>query len=499
MSAHSRSETAVHERIRPHDLVLFLVTLALLAVLPWMLVSAGGEPVEYTDQRTHTNVTVPNWIGLLAFLVPFLVWPGMKAWNLLAKPAAVTLGPGGIRLYDDVNGLYARKRVKAANLSWSEVQRIVLWRKRIHWLGFIPIWTSQVGLEKRDDWNEDDRSEPTAEERSSPGHRPDGSPIRLGANLNSRSVRLGAAAFKHVARAAAQYAPQVEAVDERRVRLRGGAGMGIPKPLAEWAQKTDRAEIEWARSAVDGWARTAEFSRPLQWGEAEAAVLTRDFPPLPGSIVVRLIGVIGWAAIGLMSIPLFGASVVGLVLVAIGCTRDGADAAQSWFSLASFAFVVTVIAVLTFLSMWWETRRRSLMVLVFNLVTVLASVAAFVVLAVSSASADGAWLPLLMLAAAVLGAVSLALGLMSKPEGRKKSRKPPRRGPRSSDKRARALRARKRLLEILIHRGLVDLDEGDRIRVAEMPLGYWSELDGLDERERRRVLELRHVGWREFD
>lgn len=32
-----------------------------------------------------------------------------------------------------------------------------------------------------------------------------------------------------------------------------------------------------------------------------------------------------------------------------------------------------------------------------------------------------------------------------------------------------------------------------------MPLGYWSELDGLDERAWRRVLEYRHVGWREFD
>lgn len=227
MSAQSRNATAVHERPRPHDLVLLLLTVALLAAIPWMLVSAGSEPVEYRDQRTQTDVTVPAWLGLLAFVVPFLVWPGMKAWNLLARPAAATLGPGGIRLYDDVGGLYARKRVKAANLSWSEVQRIVLWRKRIRWLGFIPGWTSQVGLEKRGDWYEDSRREPTAEERSSPDHRPDGSPIRLGAKLNSRSVRLGPAAFKDVARAAARYAPQVEAVDERvygdRRVLRNGA------------------------------------------------------------------------------------------------------------------------------------------------------------------------------------------------------------------------------------------------------------------------------------
>lgn len=59
--------------------------------------------------------------------------------------------------------------------------------------------------------------------------------------------------------------------------------------------------------------------------------------------------------------------------------------------------------------------------------------------------------------------------------------------------------ARDRLLDVLIHRRLVDVDEGDRIRLREMPLGYWPELDGLDQREWRRVLEYRHVGWREFD
>ncbi|WP_205324539.1 hypothetical protein [Glycomyces sp. YM15] len=215
MSAHSRSETAVHERIRPCDLALFLVTFAFLVALPWMLVSAGSEPAEYRDQRSNTTFTVPDWLGLLAFFVPFLVWPGMKAWNLLAKPAAATLGPGGMRLYDDIRGSYAREGRKTVNLSWSEVQRIVLWRKRVRWLGCIPGWTSQVGVEKRGDRHEVSRREPTAEERSSPGHRPDGSPIRLSAELHSRSVRLGPAAFKEVARAAARYAPQVEVVDER--------------------------------------------------------------------------------------------------------------------------------------------------------------------------------------------------------------------------------------------------------------------------------------------
>lgn len=55
------------------------------------------------------------------------------------------------------------------------------------------------------------------------------------------------------------------------------------------------------------------------------------------------------------------------------------------------------------------------------------------------------------------------------------------------------------MLEILQRRGLVALDEADRKRLNEMPLGYWDELDGVDDKEWRRILEYRHVGWRDFD
>jgi hypothetical protein len=137
------------------------------------------------------------------------------------------------------------------------------------------------------------------------------------------------------------------------------------------------------------------------------------------------------------------------------------------------------------------------MPLVLSGVSTLAAVASWTALALSPAS-GGSWLPPLIIATAVIGAATFLLGVFAKPEGRPKNRKPPRRGPRG-DERARVTKARRWLLEIVVHRRLVDLDEADRIRVAEMPLGYWNELDGLSEREWRRVLERRHVGWREFD
>src|SRR5690606_17764403 len=105
----------------------------------------------------------------------------------------------------------------------------------------------------------------------------------------------------------------------------------------------------------------------------------------------------------------------------------------------------------------------------------------------------------LVLAAAASGLAMVVIGLVSRPEGRDKSRKPPRRGPKSTRKYDAYMATRRRVLEILTGRKLLDLHEADRKRVLEMPLGYWEELDGLDEKEWRRVLELRLVGWREFD
>ncbi|MEU5871728.1 hypothetical protein AB0A73_09230 [Glycomyces sp. NPDC047369] len=272
--------------------------------------------------------------------------------------------------------------------------------------------------------------------------------------------------------------------------------MGLPGPIAAWARKVDSAEHEWGRREVDSWARTAEFGRPFSWGEAEAAVLSRDYGRLPGSFGARMLGIVGWTAVTIAAIPLAGAPLIGFVLVALGAGADSADATRDWFTLANTAFVVAAVAAIATFSIWWETRRRSVALLVINALNLIGAAAAFTMLAVSSATAES-WLPVLILVSGLVNAVTLVLGLFSKPEGRRKSRKPPRRGPRG-EKRARAIRARKRLLEVVVHRNLVKLDEADLIRVGEFPLGYWSELDGLDEREWRRVLERRHTGWRDF-
>ncbi|MGY0538405.1 hypothetical protein ACW14X_12880 [Nocardioides sp. YJ-D4] len=272
--------------------------------------------------------------------------------------------------------------------------------------------------------------------------------------------------------------------------------MAPPKVLMQWARKSDEARAEWAREAVDGWARTERFSQPFSWGEAEATVLARSYPPLPGRFLLNAVGSVAMGLLALAALPLLGASVLGLVLVALASRQETGAEGLLW--LARIAFAAAILVVGTGLSVWWQTRRRSVVGVALAAATAVASLATYVLLLVLDLPVMP-WLSILVLGAAILGLANLVLELASKPEGGAKSRKPPRRGPRSSSKRQRAGVARDRLLDVLIHRRLVDVDEGDRIRLREMPLGYWSELDGLDEREWRRVLEYRHVGWREFD
>jgi flagellar basal body-associated protein FliL len=251
--------------------------------------------------------------------------------------------------------------------------------------------------------------------------------------------------------------------------------------------------------SVEEWARTAQFAQPVRWGEIETGILARDpFPP-DERLSLGMAARVGaaWAGVGVFGILFYGSSLIGLAFVVAG--NIGSDASWDWVTPAQVAFAVAVMVEVVSFLIWWEIRRRSVLALPVSALTVVASVAAYVVLARSAEESRLSWLPLLVLIAAMSGAAMFVIGLMSKPEGRDKSRKPPQRGPKSARKRGSYAATRARVLEILTERGVVDLDEADRKRVLEMPLGYWEELDGLDEKEWRRVLELRSVGWREFD
>ncbi|GAA2286545.1 hypothetical protein GCM10009853_047110 [Glycomyces scopariae] len=211
----SREESAVSDTLRAHDLVIIVLAVALLAVLPWLLASAGSEPADYRDHRTGRDMTAPAWVGVLVFALPFIVWAAMKAWNRAAKPVAATVGPGGVRLFPEIGGLYLRGETPAVDLPWSEVRRLVLWRRRKRWLGFLPGRETRVGVERTDDWYQVSRRDPTPKELASLDHRKDGSPVRLGSMLHTRSVKLTPKAARRLAKSVARYAMGIDFTDER--------------------------------------------------------------------------------------------------------------------------------------------------------------------------------------------------------------------------------------------------------------------------------------------
>jgi hypothetical protein len=211
----SNHAVPVPERVRVRDLVLFACTAVAIAATPWMLTSAGSDPIAYRDSR-GLDTEAPAWMGVLVYLVPLLAWSGMKAYHLLRRPAAAVLEPGRIRLYPEIGGLYLRSETPRVDLPWDEVERIVVWRIQRKWLWCLPVWQARVGVERTSDWYEVAQREPTKKQRESREFRRDGSPVRLGAMLNARSVRLSPRAAEAIATAAARFAPGVPVVDERR-------------------------------------------------------------------------------------------------------------------------------------------------------------------------------------------------------------------------------------------------------------------------------------------
>lgn len=254
--------------------------------------------------------------------------------------------------------------------------------------------------------------------------------------------------------------------------------------------------------SVEEWARTAQVPQPVRWGEIERTVLAWDLPSGGAETLLNKVFVLlAWALIVIRTLLTLGAPLVALVLIVIGAASVETRGAENWFTAALVFSVLAVAVQLSLLAKWWQVRRHQLLDLVATGGAVGASAASALVLVVwvGDVAAVQWWFIAVLLATGILGAIGFVLNVTSKPEGRDKSRTPPARGPRNDWKWRRYHDARSRVLDILVKRGVVDVDEADHKRLSEMPLGYWEELDGVDEKEWRRILELRSVGWRDFD
>ena len=249
---------------------------------------------------------------------------------------------------------------------------------------------------------------------------------------------------------------------------------------------------------VEQWAQTHRFSEPLRLAEVEAGVMARG--PAAGSrmpLWVHALGAVGWFFMGIAFLLGAGASLLGL-LAAWLADRDAAGGSGFWMDMTQLVFCVCALAYAFYLVEVVRARRRQVVDIVSAVVTVVASAATFMVLR-STAETVPALLSLAVPVTGVLGVALLVASTTSKPPHRPDdTRKPPRRGPSDQAVYERYLRTRELALDIVVGRGLVKLDDLERGRINAMPLGYWDELDGVDERERRRILEYAVIGWRTF-
>jgi len=251
---------------------------------------------------------------------------------------------------------------------------------------------------------------------------------------------------------------------------------------------------------VDEWAASASFPQPLRLGEVEAGILARR-PSASASLgrSYPFLVALTWPflAVGFMLGP--GLALLGLLAVYLGTDQEPPVGQNTWLWVAHLIFVVGAFTELFALVDAVKTRHREWFHLGTALLTAAAAAVAFVLL--RSSPWDEPWgLTPAVVAMGVIAIAVIVVSLRAKPRapGPNAHRKPPRRGPENENEYWHYKRTRTQVLDTLIGRGLLKVDVADRQRLDEMPLGYWEELDNVDEREWRRILEYRLFGWREF-
>ncbi|GAB3649395.1 hypothetical protein [Glycomyces tarimensis] len=209
-------EITIADRIRLGDLLWFTTAAALVAATPWMFMDSAEETVVYRSSGgVDTETSVP--LTLAFFLLIVVAWTAAKAFYLLRGPVVAKIDAEGLRLFSEgIRLLHVRRDTPSVDLPWNEVQRLIVWRQQTRILGLFPGWRTRLGVEKTGDYYTVSQKEPSAKERASKEHRENGSPVRLSQTLLSRSVGLSPLCLRAVAEAVADFAPDIEVVDERR-------------------------------------------------------------------------------------------------------------------------------------------------------------------------------------------------------------------------------------------------------------------------------------------
>jgi hypothetical protein len=195
------------------------------------------------------------------------------------------------------------------------------------------------------------------------------------------------------------------------------------------------------------WARSADVATPIKWGDLEKQIISERLTPNGDD------GGPNWL-LGVLMVPIM--MMLGAFLLAPALAAG----------LVAWATVVSA----TWLSMWWQTRSRSVIAIVSGLVATVSVVVTFIVGKSYDGDLPGDWLEWSALVTGVLGLALTILQFVSKSEHRAGV-------PKSDRAQRRYSAAREEVLDVLVERGVVDLTPDQRHRMRRMRVGTWHKFD----------------------
>ena len=200
------TEIAIKDRIERSTWLWLSFGLLVLLAAPWLLAAAGTDEVMARDPITgEYDVPTFAWAGMLMLVTTALGYPLMLVIGLFFRGPAVRLDAERIRL---------RGKAKVS-ARWGEVDRIVLWRRRVKRLGLIPDWEPQVGIVRDTARTKGFREAARGRRWDASDLRPNGVPEWLPGGVQKHSVRLSYRRASELAAAVAHFAPDLKVVDER--------------------------------------------------------------------------------------------------------------------------------------------------------------------------------------------------------------------------------------------------------------------------------------------
>lgn len=196
----------VRDRVQAPGWFGLALGIATLMVTPPAMAAAGSDTVYAWNELTMAYDretwawTRPLYVGTAAFGFSVLL-----VILFLRRPKVLFADSSGIRFHGKAN----------ARAKWDELDRVVVWRRRVKRFGLVPGWRPQVGLVRDTERTRAFQRNADAK-RWGPGDlRDNGVPEWLPGGIQKHSARLSHRRAPEVAAAVARFAPRLRVVDER--------------------------------------------------------------------------------------------------------------------------------------------------------------------------------------------------------------------------------------------------------------------------------------------